>query len=312
MVAFTRHSAPWGATGSTSHGVIGPDGNLWVIDGSANVFRFNTTTFATATFAAPTGTAFTDIQTDGTFLYASNHFATTSPFPTIYKVTTGGTISVFFNSAAANNGGSLYFDGTYLWLTSHNNFYQLTLAGAIVNSYGGVGNDHGGGLINTGTYWISGTRTSPNTGIARSPVVSPAWTAFSASPITTGTDNFIPLYAGGLAWNSVGGTAGTILSVVPSTMAATLYSPSALAGSSVQEMDYDGTSLWVASTVGIWQTTLGAPATGTLYSSPVGGVGSISAFTILYNAATKTLWATGVSWAYSYTFTSSGQLVMLV
>ena len=64
---------------------------------------------------------------------------------------------------------------------------------------------------------------------------------------------------------------------------------------------FDGTHLWLASIAGIWQTTPAAPGTGAYATVTLPGNGDTN--TILYDAPSKTLWATGLGSTTPFTYT---------
>lgn len=282
--------------------IIGPDGNLWTVNGTSDIFKFDITAFTTTSYTVTGANALIGIQTDGTYLYASDENATTVPYTAVFKITTAGVSSIFYNASAPDNVGSMYFDGTYLWVASHNAFRQFDLTGTLINSYGGLGTVPLGRLLTDGTYWFAGS----NSGVMkRTPVASPGtWTSITFG----GGFTFPSVIVGGLVWS--GGVDGNIYSIVPATGAVTTYTPSPAPASpqSIQGC-YDGKSLWWTFEVGgVWQTTPVAPASGLNYS-----VGVLAA-TIVYDAATKMIWATGATGpsqgrAYSFNPTSM-RLVM--
>lgn len=296
MPNFATYPAPW--TGGVTDSLIGPDGNLWVVNNTAQVYVFNTTTLATTTIVVTNATNLWQLATDGTYVYATDQFGGNNVGEVlVWKLTTAFAFSAFLSGYAGNNVGSLYYDGADLWLTSRygtgQGFWQLSLAGAVLNSWN-VTINQGGGLLNNGTYWISGEGVSGGgNGYSYAPVSSPGtWTndATGDTPSLFGRSSL----AGGLAW--YGDTGTDITSVTPGTWATNLYAPFTGASQQTGQLAWDGTNLWATnsnSTIGgIWQTTPGSPLVGTLwgFSGGAGGAGAI-----IYNAPTQTLWACGAN-----------------
>lgn len=296
MATFTSYPAPW--TTVTTDAIIGPDGNLWVVTFDNHIYRFNTTTFVVTTFVVTGATALQGLCTDGTYVYAIDQQAVTAPYTVVFKITTAGVSSVFFNSPTGVNGGNGHFDGTYIWVTSASHFWKLDLTGVAVTTYTAPIN-FGGGLINDGTYWWSGCAGYDN-GLSRSSVSSPGtWTTFTAG-LTATNPSFPTVFAGGVVWFGNGDRA--LHSIVPSTGVVTNYALSL--GFSSQQVCYDGTSLWA--TVGnfsIWQTTTSAPSVGTSYN--------YSTTTILYDPVTKAVWSTGNGFVVT-TMTTPNHIVMVL
>lgn len=305
MTTFNSYPAPWNT--STRDAIIGPDGNLWVVDGNGFVYKFDTTTFATTTYTVTGATALQNLTTDGTSIYASDQQATAGAFTAIYKISTSGVNAPFYDSPVADNAGAMYFDGTDIWLASFVAFRQINLTGTLVNSYGGLGATPNGRLLNDGTYWFVGDSTN---GVNRCTTATPGvWTNTTTG--LSGDPTYIGCFAAGSVW--VGNLIDEIFSMAPGGSAFTGYAPAGLPGGSQSEqLAFDGTNLWATfNQGGIWQTTTGSPATGTSF-------GSLAASTILYDPLTNTVWATGTvgstldGFAYSTVLPTPGNQQVMV
>lgn len=276
-----------GVAGTSGNMIIGPDGNIWVLT-ATQIIRFDLTTHVSTAFTIAGASQLTGLCSDGTYLYASDEQATTSPFTLIYRINTTGASSAFFTTGVANQGGDLYFDGTDIWATSFNGFYQIDTSGGVVNTYAKP-NNFTGGLINDGTYWWSAANQEPNTGVSRAAIGAPGvWTDFSTG-FNSGDPTFLNVEAGGLVW--VGNDEGNrLFSVTPSTGAVNSYGT--LGVGDITRSCFDGTDLWFCSNAGIWQTTPAAPSTGTAYTAS--GPITLNTTAILYDPSTNTIWASGV------------------
>lgn len=286
-MGFIAYSAPWNAFQRDA--IIGPDGNLWVVGASNIVYKFDTTAFTTTAYTITNALQLLNLCTDGTYVYAIDAQASNATGRTlIWQLTTSGSVSVFFTANSFENGGNLYFDGTDIWATTRFRMLQIDLTGTLVQGFTGPAN-YGGGLINDGTYWFSGAYFSPADGVSRAPVGTPGtWTDFSTGLVNTGP-TFPTVEAAGVVW--VGNASTDIFGMNPSSGAFTDY-PVSVGLAQCLQLAYDGTSLWAAlGGVGqIWQTTTADPSVGVNYTSP-----ATPASTILYDASTKTIWATGVT-----------------
>ena len=139
MSTFTTLNAGWGGASpaAPSDAIIGPDGNLWAVCFTGKIYKFDTIAFTTTEYTISGASALWNLCTDGTFIYATDNQATSPPFTVVYKITTAGVGSVFFDDTGIVNGGNPYFDGTDIWVTSTDMFWQLDLTGAIINAYRG-------------------------------------------------------------------------------------------------------------------------------------------------------------------------------
>lgn len=304
MTTFTSYASGWGggSPATPTDTIIGPDGNLWGVCYDANIYKFDVTAHTTTTYPVAGSKQLLNLATDGTFIYAVDQNGTGGALPLVYKITTAGVSAALYSPGVFEDGGSVYFDGTYLWVTSSGAFRQLNLSGAVVNSYSGPA-AYGGGLLNDGTYWWSGSNSSPNpNGVSRSPVGSPGtWTN-----VTTGFSGSATLptaIASGLIW--VGNQDANIYSITPPG-AVTAYGVAAFQSF---QLCFDGTDLWVATANGVLQTTTASPATGTY------ATGVPNATTILYDPATSTIWATGLTgvqpWTYSFALPNPSEVCLL-
>jgi streptogramin lyase len=297
-VSLNTYVAGWSP--QPTYAIIGPDGNLWAVNDSANVFKFDTTTFTTTTYPITGASTLQALETDGTFIYASDDQS--SPPTLVFKINPStGAHAPFFNIGFHDNGGSMYFDAAtnHLWLASFSNLTELDLTGSIVSQYNGPHTLALGRLLNDGTFWITGG----NGGAARvTPVASPGgW-----SSVTFGGGFTFPGFLhGGLVW--AGGADSNIYAFDPSTLAVTTFTPSSVLSPQSGTPCLDDTGgLWMPYEVGgLWQATVGAPSVGVDYGSPVE-----SSFA-LFDPATRTMWATGATapshgTAYSFVLPSVG------
>jgi streptogramin lyase len=304
-MAFNVYTAGWSPAPSAA--IIGPDGNLWAVNQSGDVFKFDTTSFTTTTYSVAGATTLISIATDGTSIYVTDEQATSTPFTLVYKVdpTTGGS-APFYDAPGSRNGGSIFFDGSDLWVVSFQVFLQLDLTGAVLNSYTGPHTIAYGRLLTDGTYWFCGSNTG---NLYRTPVASPGvWTSvgFGNGFVFPGVIVAGSVYAGGIDDN--------MYAVDASSLAVTSYTATPAPSSpQSQESCFDGASLWFTFTQGgIWQTTTANPATGVNYTA-----GPINAEIILYDAPSNTIWATGATGpsqgrAYSFALPNPGNPIRLL
>jgi hypothetical protein len=293
MPAFVAHTASWSSI-FPNDAIIGPDGNLWVVGNNTNVYKFDTTTFVTTTYTIATASSLSQLATDGTYVYVVDTFGQNqTPATIIWRLTTSGTATTFLTATAGEYCGSMYFDGTYLWVTTRYYLRQINLSGTIVNSYTGPPN-LGGGLVNDGAYWYSGDALF-GAGFSYAPVGSPSsWTnnATISSPVIFGRT----CIAGGKVW--CGNNSANFYSITPGTFAVTTYTPTLSSPGGTGQITFDGTSLWVAynspTAGGVWAATPAAPTTGTYWGLGIAG-GSI---TIIYDVPTSVIWGTGLNSAF--------------